>query len=95
MGCYDADVIKHLGREAFDFLRKRVKCGIIGAQHMNDISRQLHPYVLGSHLNRVNDLKKVCDEAEFREILGDWFNQELYDLDQKTALQTPETYINP
>ena len=87
MGCYDADVIKHLGREAFDFLRKRVKCGIIGAQHMNDISRQLHPYVFGRHQNRVNELKKVCDDAEFREILGDWFNQELFDLDQKTALK--------
>ena len=86
MGRNDADVIKHLGREAFDSLRERVKCGIIGAQHMNDISRQLHPHVFGRHQNRVNELKKVCDDAEFREILGDWFNEELYGLEQKTAL---------
>ena len=87
MGQYDADVIRKLGKEAFDFLRDRVRCGVIGAQHMGDISSLLHPYVLGSHLNRVNEQGKVCNEAEFRYILGDWFNQELYDLEQIAALK--------
>ena len=85
MGLYDAKVIEHLGKEAFDYIVERVKCGVISAQNMKDISSQLHPHLLGNHLRRVES-GKVCDSAEFRRILGDWFNQELYDLDQKTAL---------
>merc|ERR1719365_245040 len=52
---------------------------------MKDISGQLHPHILGNHLRRVES-GRVSDEAEFRQILSDWFNQELYNLDQKTAL---------
>ena len=54
---------------------------------MKDISNQLHPHVLGSHLRRVSEQGNFCDEAEFRNILGDWFNLELYDLEQITALR--------
>ena len=85
MGQYDADVIEQMGKEAYDYILDRVQCGVIGAQHMNDISRQLHPYILGNHLRRVGS-GKLCDEAEFRCILGDWFNQEMFDLDQQTVL---------
>ena len=85
MSVYDADVIQQLGKEAYNYFLDRVKCGVINAQHMNDISRQLHPHVLGDHLIRIGSGTK-CDEAEFRRILGDWFNQEMFDLDQQTAL---------
>ena len=85
MGLYDADVIKKLGKEAYNYILDRVRCGVISGQHMKDISGQLHPHILGNHLRRVES-GRVSDEAEFRQILSDWFNQELYDLDQKTAL---------
>ena len=85
MGLYDAEVIEHLGREAYNYIVDRVRCGVISGQHMKDISSQLHPHIFGNHLRRVES-GKACDEAEFRRILSDWFNQELYDLDQKTAL---------
>ena len=85
MGVYDAEVIKRLGREAYNYMVDRVRCGVIRGQHMKDISSQLHPHILGNHLRRVES-GKSCDEAEFRQILSDWFNQELFDLDQKTAL---------
>ena len=86
MGLYDADVIQRMGKEAYDYILDRVKCGVISAQHMNDISSQLHPHVLGNHLRRVES-GKACDEAEFRRILSDWFNQEMFDLDQQTVLK--------
>ena len=82
MGLHDAEVIQQLGKEAYDYILDRVKCGVISAQHMSDISRQLHPHVLGNHRIR----GKACDEAEFRRILADWFNQEMFDLDQQTVL---------
>ena len=31
--------------------------------------------------------RDACDEAEWREILGDWYNEELYDLDRKAAVK--------
>ena len=85
MGLYDADVIKKLGKEAYNYILDRVRCGVISGQNMKDISGQLHPHILGNHLRRVES-GRVSDEAEFRQILSDWFNQELYNLDQKTAL---------
>ena len=87
MGVHDAEVIQRLGKEAYDYILDRVKCGVITAQHMSDISSQLHPHVLGNHLRRVKPPeRKACDEAEFRRILADWFNQEMFDLDQQTVL---------
>ena len=85
MGLYDAEVIKHLGREAYDYIVDRVKCGVISGQQMKDIAYELHPHILGNHLRRLES-GKGSDEAEFRRILSDWFNQELYGLQQKTAL---------
>ena len=85
MGRYDAEVIQRLGKEAYSYILDRVKCGVVRAQHMNDIANQLHPHVFGNHQRRVES-GKVCDEAEFRRILGDWFNQEMFDLDRQTAL---------
>ena len=82
---YDAQVFQKLGKEAVDCILDIVQCGVISSQHMKDISSQLHPHVLGNHLRRTES-GTACDESELRHILGDWFNQELYDLDQQTAL---------
>ena len=86
MAQYDTEVIQKMGKEAYDYLLDRVKCGAISAQHMSDISIQLHPHVHGDHLRRV-DSGKACDEAEFRRVLVDWFKKEMYDLDQQNALK--------
>ena len=85
MGIYDRDVKQRLGKDAFNYILDCVKRGTISAQHMKDISSQLHSHVLGNHLRRVES-GKACDEAEFRSILSDWFKEELYDLEQKAAL---------
>ena len=85
MGLHDREVIQKLGREAYEYILETVSCGIIGAQHMKDISQQLHRHVAGDHIRRVEQGSK-CDEAEFRNILGDWFSKEMYKLDQETAL---------
>ena len=85
MGLYDAEVKERLGREAFNHMVDRVSSGVISGQHMKDIASQLHPHIFGNHLRRMES-GKACDDAEFRRILSDWFNQELYNLDQKTAL---------
>ena len=74
MGLYDAEVIKHLGREAYDYIVERVKCGVISGQQMKDIAYELHPHIFGNHLRRLES-GKGSDEAEFRRILSDWFNQ--------------------
>ena len=85
MSIYDVDVSKLLGKEAYNYMLERVSHGFISDQHMRDISSQLHPRVRGNHLRRVGS-GNLCDEAEFRRILGDWFCQEMCDLDQRTAL---------
>ena len=85
MGRYDAEVIQRLGKEAYDYVLDRVKCGVISAQHMNNISHGLHPYVHGNHQRRIES-GKVCDVAEFCRILDDWYKEEMFDLDEKTAL---------
>ena len=53
--------------------------------YMSGISSQLYPHVLENHLRRVES-GKGCDEVEFRRILINWFNQEMFDLDQQTVL---------
>ena len=46
MGVYDKEVIEVLGNGAFEYLREKVKRGIISAQQMKDI---LHDHVFGKH----------------------------------------------
>ena len=69
MSLYDADVSRILGGKAYNYILERVSHGFIGAQHMRDISAQLHPRVCGNHLRRVGS-GNVCDEAEFCRILN-------------------------
>ena len=66
-------------------MHEKFSHGYITYQHMRDISSHLHLIVRGNHLRRTG-AGKLCDEAEFRRILGDWFSQEMCDLDQRTAL---------
>ena len=52
MGIYDADVKKVLGKDEVRYILESVKHGALDAQHMKDISSQLHPHVHGNHLRR-------------------------------------------
>ena len=87
MGKNDNNVRKALGIQAWDILIEKTKEGCIGSQHMKDISQALHRIVGGNHIRRVDDAKVMCDDHELREILGDWWEQELYGLNQTEALR--------
>ena len=87
MGNYDNDVIEVLGKDVWDLLVENVNTGIITGQHLIDISAQLHPRVRGNHLRREKDMRLPSDGSELREILSDWWNQELCDLDPATAFE--------
>ena len=88
MGKNDNNVKKTLGEPAWDTLVAKAADGSIDSQHMKDLSQQLHPNVGGKHLRRVNDEKVKCDDSELRQILSDWWDQELYNLNQEVALKT-------
>ena len=88
MGRNDEPVKAKLGRENWDILMGAAMESKINSQHMKDISQALHPSIGGSHLRRVNELRRLCDDSEFREILSDWWNEELYSLDHLDALRT-------
>ena len=83
---YDREVVEVIGSDAFDYLIEEVKRGIISAQHMKDIAHQLHNHVYGKHLQRLG-LGIHSAEAEFRDILSDWYNEEICSLEKQTALQ--------
>ena len=75
-----------LGEPAWDVLIGKTKEGSINAQHMKDISRALHSTVGGNHLRRVSEKQVTCDDFELREILSDWWDHGLSDLNNTEAL---------
>ena len=87
MAVDDKEVEEILGRKCWSLLLRFVKNGRISKQNFKDISRLLSDSVadssiLGNHLRR-----NACDEAEWREILTDWYNEELFDLNRKAAVE--------
>ena len=94
MGRNDEPVKAKLGRENWDILMGAAMESKINSQHMKDISQALHPSIGGSHLRRVNELRRLCDDSEFREILSDWWNEELYSLDHLDALRKLSDIMN-
>ena len=87
MGKNDTSVRERLGNEAWDILIQKSDDGTISAQHMKDISRAFkHQKIGGNHSRRVTEQKVMCDGFEMREILSDWWQEELYGLDQTEAL---------
>ena len=79
-------VRERLGKEAWDILIEKSEDGTISDKHMKDISRELGERIGGNHSRRVNERKAVCDGSEMREILSDWWEEELYKLHQTEAL---------
>ena len=70
MGLYDREVKEKLGVKVVTLLRDEATKRNINAQQFEDLSAELHPDVRGNHLRRVHELRRVCDEAELRNILS-------------------------
>ena len=94
MGKNDYLVKERLGQKAWEILIEKTKDGTITSQHMKDLSQFLDSTVGGNHSRRVNDQKMLCDDFEMREILSDWWDQKLYELDQSEALNKISDILN-
>ena len=70
MPTYDREVKEKLGEKVVALLRDEATTRNISSQHFEDLSAELHPDVRGNHLRRVHELRRVCDEAELRNILS-------------------------
>ena len=82
-GRYDEKVKAILGKEIWQVLEKSVKNGEVDAQRMQDIAYKLHEEVGGGHLRRMGPgMKREPDWFEFREILGHWYQVELYEFEE-------------
>ena len=87
MGINDREVISIIGRDIWDHILNNVTSGILNSQQMCDIARLLSPKVGGNHSRRVKDERKPCDAAEMREILSDYYDEEMYSLDTHAAVK--------
>merc|ERR1712226_698748 len=88
MGKYDSEARGKLGEEVWTLLLEQVVGGGIGVQTIEDIATALGRKVLGPHLGRMELAgRRVNLEAEVRSVLSDWWNNEMYDMDQSEALE--------
>ena len=79
MGLYDEKVKAILGQEAWDILVEIVDSDVLDALKMKETARKLHPSVGGSHQRRTGPSgRRDPDWHEMREVLSDWYQQELY-----------------
>ena len=82
-GRYDEKVKAILGQDIWQMLERSVKNGEVDARKMQDIAYKLHQEVGGGHLLRMGPgMKGVPDWFEFREILGHWYEVELYQFEE-------------
>ena len=80
---YDAKVKAILGVDIWQRLQRSVGNGEIDAHRMQDIAYKLHEEVGGGHLRRMGPgMKGVPDWFEFREILGHWYQVELFEFEE-------------
>ena len=73
---YDLKVIQVLGEKNYEKLRNAVDANVIGKSKMYDFARALGPKVGGGHARRMENGAK-CDFSEIKEILSDWYGDEL------------------
>ena len=72
-----------LVQDIWQMLDRSVKNGEVDARKMQDIAYKLHQEVGGGHLLRMGPgMKGVPDWFEFREILGHWYEVELYQFEE-------------
>ena len=82
---YDKQVISKIGKDIWKDILDNVRCGTMTSQQMSDIAGLLNSKVSGSHMRRKSD-GKVSDEAEMREILGEYYNEEMFDMGTHEAV---------
>ena len=79
MGLNDEKVKAILGQKAWDILWKSVTSGPLVPLKMKDMAIKLHPAVGGNHQRRTGPTgKRESDWHEMREVLSDWYEQELF-----------------
>ena len=82
-GLYDAKVKAILGEHIWQMLKRSVGNGEVDGRKMQDIAYKLHEEVGGGHLRRMGPgMKGVPDWFEFREILGHWYQVELFEFEE-------------
>ena len=86
MGINDREVELIIGKDIWTLILDGVREGMVTAQNMADIASLLNSKVYGSHKRRM-EKGKECDEAEMREILGEYYNEEMYDMDTHEAVK--------
>ena len=79
MGLYDEKVKAILGQEAWNILCEIVDSDVLDGLKMKETARKLHSSVGGSHVRRTGPTeRRDSDWHEMREVLSDWYQQELY-----------------
>ena len=81
----DQDVQDVLGVAVWTFLLNAVINGSINATAMLAIADLLPPVVSGGHRRRVENGES--NEAEWRRMLCDWHNEEMYAMNQRSAIE--------
>ena len=88
MGLNDEKVKEILGTEAWEIIFESVTSGeLVDPLKMREFAGKLHPTVGGAHRRRTGPpQRRDSDWTEMREVLSDWYQQELFDLDMERAL---------
>ena len=87
MGLNDEKVKEIIGKDVWDILHQSVTREELEPLKMREVARKLHPTVGGAHLRRTGPTgKRESDWHEMREILNDWYQQELFELAGEWAL---------
>ena len=86
MGINDGRVVSIIGKDIWKHIRDEVNNGTVNPQQMSDIAGLLNAKVRGSHLRR-KEKGGMCDEAEMREILGDYYNEEMFEMTTHEAVK--------
>ena len=82
MGAFDQNVTRVIGEEAKNLILESVRGGKVSAQKIEDVAFLLGQQVGGSHKQRMQS-GGLCDDAEVRKVLGDWYTRELHELEGK------------
>ena len=84
MSEYEKEARKKLGGRVFRLLCDAASEDKIDDQKLTDISYRLHGKVGGNHRKR----GLGSSESEFRAVISDWYQVEMFNMTRKTALNT-------
>ena len=97
---YDREVEELLGKKVLQLICNYVADAKIDGQKMKEFAKQLGPVSFGKHKTRTEQRRNSSNQPEMRNILSDWYNKELHNLDQVTAVsklanifEGPDVYL--